>query len=233
MDRRRRRPNCASGWSDSFVGALAELHTARSADVDLSDLELDDPGDTPLRRHVAHQRSYYEWIRGDRRFPLVEQAFEWLTDRWPAAQSPTGIVWGDARLANAMFRDGEVVALLDWENATVGPPEIDLAWTLYFGDYFQRIAERHGQPGLPGFMPAERVVSTYAALTGSQPQDLGWHLVYATLRQALTSIRVSERAVLRGQQPQPTDPQDLIADRPFLEELLTCREPLDLITRSS
>jgi aminoglycoside phosphotransferase (APT) family kinase protein len=217
----------------SFVSAVARLHRARSDEVDLSPLELDEPGSTPLQRHVAHQRTYYEWIRGKRRFPIVERAFDWLSARWPAEETPSGIVWGDARLANAMFLGGVVVALLDWEGAAVGPPEVDLAWSLYFCDYFQRIAERHGHSGLPGFMPAGRVVETYADLTGRPPQDMEWHVVYATLRQALTSIRVSERAVIRGQQVQPDDPEDLIADRQFLDDLLSGRASLDLTTRST
>jgi aminoglycoside phosphotransferase (APT) family kinase protein len=216
----------------SFSRALAELHVV-APDADLSPLELDDRGDTPLQRHVAHQRAYYDWIRGEGRFPLIEQAFEWLDDRWPSLEGPSGIVWGDARLANAMFREGEVVALLDWEAGAVGPPEIDLAWALYFGDYFQRIAERHGHKGLPDFMRPDRVVDTYVHRTGREPRDLHWHYVYATLRQALTSIRVWERAALRGQQAQPSDPQDLIADRRFLEDLLTGRTSLDLATRST
>jgi aminoglycoside phosphotransferase (APT) family kinase protein len=207
----------------SFVAALAGVHSVTTELADLSALELDDAGDTPLARHVAHQRAYYDWIRGDRRFPVVERAFEWLDERWPAEAGPSGVVWGDARLANAMFRGGEVVALLDWEAAAVGPSEIDLAWTLYFGDYFQRVAVRHGHPGLPGFMPAARVVDGYTDALGRAPRDLGWHLVYATLRQALTSIRVWERAVLRGQHPEPTDHQDLIADRARLEDLLDGR----------
>jgi aminoglycoside phosphotransferase (APT) family kinase protein len=41
------------------VGAIAGIHdTALYAD-DVNFFEFDEPGDTPLRRHVAHQRTYY------------------------------------------------------------------------------------------------------------------------------------------------------------------------------
>ncbi len=35
-----------------------------------------------------------------------------------------------------MFRDFEVVAVLDWEMASLGPPEVDLAWFLFFERFF-------------------------------------------------------------------------------------------------
>jgi aminoglycoside phosphotransferase (APT) family kinase protein len=48
------------------VGAIAGIHdTALDAD-DVNFFEFDEPGDTPLRRHVAHQRTYYDWIREGR-----------------------------------------------------------------------------------------------------------------------------------------------------------------------
>jgi aminoglycoside phosphotransferase (APT) family kinase protein len=210
---------------ESFVEALAAVHRVDARTADLAALELDVPGDTPLQRHVHHQRRYYDWIRGERRFTVIEDVFEWLADRWPADEGPAGLVWGDARLANALFLDGRLVALLDWEAAAVGPAELDLGWTLYFRDYFQRIAEQHGQPGLPDLLPPGEVVARHTELTGRPPSDLTWHLAYAALRQALTSIRVSERAVARGQMPEPPDHQGHILDRRHLEDILDGAAP--------
>jgi hypothetical protein len=46
------------------------------------------------------------------------------------------------------------------------------------------------------------------------------YLVYAELRQALTSIRVSSRAVHFGERPPPDDPQDLILERDHLRAVV-------------
>ncbi len=46
-------------------------------------------------------------------------------------------------------------------------------------------------------------------------------LHYAEHRQALTSIRVSSRAVHYGEPAEPDDPQDLILERSHLEEVLS------------
>jgi len=65
------------------------------------------------------------------------------------------------------------------------------------------------------------VESAYGDATGHVPRDLDWYLAYAALRQALTSIRVSLRAVHFGEREQPADVNDLVADRPHLERIIT------------
>ena len=50
---------------DASVRVLTELHSADVAAEDIAFLELDRPGDTAMRRHLAEQRSYYEWVVAD------------------------------------------------------------------------------------------------------------------------------------------------------------------------
>ncbi|HUO48554.1 MAG TPA: phosphotransferase family protein, partial [Acidimicrobiales bacterium] len=50
---------------DASVGILAALHSMDVDEADLSFLELDRPGDTPLRRHIAEQHAYYQWVAAD------------------------------------------------------------------------------------------------------------------------------------------------------------------------
>jgi len=204
-----------------MVRALAGIHGIEATAVDTGFLEFGTPGDTPLRRHVANQWAYYEWISADAgaRFPLIERAFAQLDATWPD-EGPAVISWGDARLANVLFRDFEPVAVLDWGAAALAPREVDLGWCLFFHQYFQRVAERYGYPGLPELLQPDRVVAAYEKATGHRVRDLDWYLLYAELRQALTSIRVSSRAVHFGERDRPDDPQDLIIDRQHLEEVV-------------
>ena len=201
-----------------MVEVLAGVHDVPVTGLDL---ELTAPGAGPLVRHVANQRSYYEWIRGGERFPLIEAAFAWLDRRWPATEGPAVLSWGDARLANVLWRAHRPVAVLDWEAVAVGPRELDLGWAIFFHEYFQRIAVRYGHPGLPELLRRDEVVTAYEARTGHTVEHLDWYLVYAELRQALTSIRVSSRAVHFGERPAPDDLQDLILERSHLEEVLS------------
>jgi aminoglycoside phosphotransferase (APT) family kinase protein len=206
---------------NAVVSTLAHIHRPSSTAELLLPLELDAEDDTQLTRHMATSRAYYDWIRAGRQIPLIDACFAALHERLPdAADSPT-ISWGDARLANLLFRNFAVVAVLDWESVAVGPRELDLGWLIYFRDYFQRMAERYGRRGLPDFLVGEQVVDRYSRLTGWEPRDLRWYIDYAALRQALVSIRVSQRAISFGERPAVSDPDDLVLDRQYLEGMLS------------
>jgi aminoglycoside phosphotransferase (APT) family kinase protein len=202
------------------VRALAGIHGAATSRRQLQLLGLETAGDPPLRRHVEGQRAYYEWLREGQSFPVIEALFAWLEERWPE-ESPSVLSWGDARVGNVLFHNFEPVAILDWEAAAAGPRELDLGWLLFFHQYFQRFATMLEIEGMPHFLERGRVLESYAELTGHQPQHIDWYLVYAALRQALTSIRVSSRAVHFGERERPDDPSDLILDRQHLEDLVS------------
>lgn len=206
---------------DASVRTLAALHGADVGPEDIAFLELDRPGDTALRRHVADTAAYYEWVVADgARSPLIERAFAWLEDHWPAEETPAAISWGDARIGNMLFRDFEPVAVLDWEMAATGPPEVDLAWMIYLHRFLDDIALQAGLAGMPGFMRLEDVATTYEEASGHAPKDLGFYTLYAALRHAVVMSRVARRQVLFGEIAMPDDPDDMIMHRTSLEQML-------------
>jgi aminoglycoside phosphotransferase (APT) family kinase protein len=206
---------------DSSVGVLAELHGADVSADDVAFLELDRPGDTALRRHLAEQRSYYEWVVADgARSPLIERTFAWLEDHWPASEGAPVISWGDARIGNMMFRDFEPVAVLDWEMVALGPREIDIGWMVYLHRFLDDIALQAGLPGMPDFMRLDDVAKAYERHSGHRPRDLDFYTMYAALRHAIVMSRVARRQVLFGEIAMPDDPDDMIMHRPTLEAML-------------
>ncbi len=207
---------------NSSVKVLAELHDMDVTTEDLAFLELDRPGDSALRRHVADSAAYYEWVAGEgARSPLIERAFAWLDDHWPADDDTAVLSWGDARIGNMMFRDFEPVAVLDWEMAATGPREVDLAWMIYLHRFLDDLAVQIDLPGMPGFMRLEDVASTYESLTGHTPRDLGFYTLYAALRHAIVMSRVARRSILFGEMEMPSDPDDLIMHRATVEQMLS------------
>jgi aminoglycoside phosphotransferase (APT) family kinase protein len=67
-----------------------------------------------------------------RPLPEVDEAGEWLAARVPPAQ-PSGVIHGDYKLDNVMFGPRlpvELVAVVDWEQSTIGDPLVDLGWLL-------------------------------------------------------------------------------------------------------
>jgi aminoglycoside phosphotransferase (APT) family kinase protein len=128
--------------------------------------------------------------------------------------------WGDSRIGNMLWNDFEPVAVLDWEMATVGPREVDLAWMIFLHAFFQDLAARFEMPGLPDFMDRDRLIATYEELTGHRVHDLEWFEVYAALRFAIVSIRTSTRGIAYGSMEKPEDLDDLVMFRGLLEQML-------------
>jgi len=152
-------------------------------------------------------------------YPLIERTLEWLDTNRPA-EGPTVLNWGDARIGNMLYRDFEPAAVLDWEMATVGPREVDLAWMIFLDRFFDDLAERFEVPTIPGFMDRADIVATYEQLTGHTVHALEWFEVLAALRFAIVSVRTSTRGIAYGQMEKPDDPDDLIMFRGLQEKML-------------
>ena len=206
----------------SAVEVLAGVHGATDNPDEWKFLEFTQPGDTALRRHVAHEREYYEWARDGLRFPLLERSFEWLDDNWPvaAAAAAPAVSGGGARIGNMMFRDFEPVAVLDWEMAGVAPRELDVGWMIFLHRFFQDLCFDMGLPGLPEMFKPENVAAHYAAVSGHEPLDLSWFIVYAALRHGIVMTRATRRGVHFGDQEMPDDPDDLVMHRRSLQAML-------------
>ncbi len=226
-------PYLAAGWvfeatpeerrwlQDKTVEAIAGIH---SIDLDRNDtrfLEFDVPGETPLQRHVAHQRAYYDWVVGEDRSPLIERAFDHLEANWPNETSRV-VSWGDSRIGNIMYSsDGfEPVAILDWEMAGIGTRELDLGWLAFMHTFFQTLLESAGAPGLPGFLAAHEIATTYERVTGHRVEDLRWYETYAALRHAIIMSRIMKRMAHFGQAELPEDPDARFPHRATLQAMV-------------
>jgi aminoglycoside phosphotransferase (APT) family kinase protein len=206
---------------DASVGILAALHGMDVSPDDIAFLELDRPGDSALRRHMAEQRAYYAWVVADgTRSPLIERTFDWLEDHWPVDEGAIVVSWGDSRIGNVMYRDFEPVAVLDWEMAATGPREIDIGWMVYLHRFLDDIAVSAGLAGMPHFMRLDDVATTYEKVSGVEARNLDFHTMYAALRHAIVMSRVARRQILFGEMEMPADPDDLIMHRATLEKML-------------
>ncbi len=204
---------------ESSIDVLARLHELTPATHDLSFLAQPQHGASALDQQLGYQRWYYEWARNGVTYPLIERTFAWLGTNRPT-EGETVLNWGDARIGNMLYRDFEPVAVLDWEMATVGPREVDLAWMIFLDTFFDDLATRFELPGISGFMDRDDVVASYERLTGHAVRALEWFEVLAALRFAIVSVRTSTRGIAYGQMEQPADPDDLVMFRGLLERML-------------
>ncbi len=207
----------------SAVEALAALHEVTPDSHDLGYLVPAHPGETSLERHLAQWQDYLEWATGDERSPLLDECFSWLRANLPVEGIDTGearLSWGDARIGNMMFVDFEVTAVLDWEMASLAPPEVDLGWMTYMHRFFDDITVDLGADGMRQFMRPTDVVATYEAASGRTVGDLRWHMAYAAMRHGVIMRRVTERSILFGEAVRPDSTDDMIIHAATLRAML-------------
>lgn len=209
---------------DSTVEVLAKLHSIPNAPQVFGFLQdIDPPGDTALHRHFGWLKSWYEFSVPDiGRSPLVERALAWLEERFPddvAAAEPV-LVWGDARIGNVIYQDFTPAAVLDWEMATVGPREFDLAWISFAHMVFQELTKLAGLPGMPDFLTETDVRATYRDLTGVEVGDLDWFYVYSGVVWCCVFMRTGARRVHFGELEKPDDVETLFYHASLLKRLI-------------
>lgn len=54
---------------------------------------------------------------------------DWLQKHRPESRSEDVVCHGDMQPLNLLMRGGQLTGILDWANATLGPPEFEIGWT--------------------------------------------------------------------------------------------------------
>jgi len=183
------------------IAALAAVHGLDWRALGLDRLDDPERGEPALEQQLTYYAESLAWAEQGTPHAGARAALEWLQAHRPASSSESvTITWGDARLANQMFRDGEVVAVLDWEMVALGDPRIDLGWWLFCDEVLTRSA---GQERLPGFPSQEETVARWEELTGRDGSELHWFLVFAGLRFTVVMLRLGSLLHEMGVVPEP------------------------------
>ncbi|MDJ0867823.1 MAG: phosphotransferase family protein [Myxococcota bacterium] len=177
-------------WSG--LETLARIHRVDWRARGLEFLASRHPGRDALARQLAEWRAYLEWAARGRPQPTCDAAMAWLEANRPDAPGDVSLCWGDSRIGNMIFRDGQCRAVLDWEMATLAPPELDLGWYLFMDRHH---SEGIGAERLPGFPSREESVARYETWTGRRVADLEFYEVFAGLRFAAIMCRLAQQMV--------------------------------------
>ncbi len=220
-----------SRLEESTVEVLAGIHQVRGAgDLDL--LADHRPEASPLGRQLGAQYEYYEWARDGRRVPAIEEALATLAGTVPHNDRSV-LNWGDSRIGNIIYRDCHPVAVLDWEMATTGPPEVDVAWMVFLHRFMVDMITTYmpdmlpsGEPsGMAGLFQQDRVVDLYEKSAGEHLEDLAWYEAFAGVRFAIILMRMSLRAAASWKTVPAGDPDALIMFAPLLRRLVSDVSP--------
>jgi len=128
-------PEAREHVGKELIDTLGAIHAVDPADVGLGDFGY---ADGYTERQVERWRQQLQWafvVTADSRtVPALERVGDWLVEHTPS-DHPHALVHGDYKLDNVMYAPGtppELVAVLDWEMATLGDPRADLGWMLSY-----------------------------------------------------------------------------------------------------
>ncbi len=138
-------------------------------------------------QEADHWRRFIEWIDPSGERQLLRDTFDRMLAMGPANR-PEGIVWGDSRLGNMMIGDdGEVVAVMDWEQPSLGGALHDLGWWLQ-SDHNQTAGQ--GIAPLEGMGTREETIALWEKTCGKSAVDIGWYEAFACLKMECLGVRM-------------------------------------------
>jgi aminoglycoside phosphotransferase (APT) family kinase protein len=183
--------------SEELINALVELHA-----VDWRDAGLEGFGKPSgyLDRQLRRFNGLWE-INKTRELPLVQEVGDWLAANKPESPEAT-IVHGDFRLGNTMFADeapARLVAIFDWEMATIGDPLADLGYMTATwaerGEQEQSMFALTTVTRAEGFYLRDELVARYEELSGRSMSDLRWYQALAVWKAVVFMEGNYKRAV--------------------------------------
>ncbi|HWT93469.1 MAG TPA: phosphotransferase family protein [Solirubrobacteraceae bacterium] len=166
---------------EELVDALVEIH---AVDWQAAGLEGFGKPTGYLERQLRRFGGLWEHNK-TREIEAVERVGGWLRDNLPESPAAT-IVHGDFRLGNVILgpeSPARVVAVLDWEMATIGDPLADLGYlcTLWTDrdDPPLGMFELSGVTRQEGFPLRSELVARYEERSGRSMTDIRWYQTLA------------------------------------------------------
>ncbi len=190
---------------ETLVDSMASLHA-----LDYHAAGLDDLGKPQgyVARQVAGWTKRYQDARTDDVADL-ERTMAWLKDKQPAESNDATLIHNDFKFDNLVLDPGDltrIVAVLDWEMATLGDPLMDLGTTLAYWTEPNDPAPLHqfivGPTTQPGSLTRRELVDRYAATTGRDISSMLFCYVCGLFKVAVIAQQIYARYV-RGATTDP------------------------------
>lgn len=190
-----------AGWarlSGLTVDTLAALHTVDPDAVHLSSLHR---GEGYARRQVEGWARRWELAQtGPEQAEVVARLMRHLLEHIPADAGAV-VVHNDLKYDNLVFDESleRVVAVLDWEMATVGCPWMDLGTSLGYwveaGDPPVMKMLAMGPTWVEGNLDRAGVVARYEAATGRRVESAVFYFAFGLFKIAVVAQQIFKRFV--------------------------------------
>jgi aminoglycoside phosphotransferase (APT) family kinase protein len=190
--------------AEELIDALVEIHA-----VDWSACGLEGYGKPTgyLDRQLRRFSGLWEHNK-TREVPELDEATAWLAANRPESPAAT-IVHGDYRLGNTMFAPGapaRLVAIFDWELATIGDPLADVGYlTATYaapGDPETTLFALNRVTTYEGFPSREDLIARYEERSGRSMSNVRWYQTLALWKSAVF-LEGSYKRLLAGTTDDP------------------------------
>jgi aminoglycoside phosphotransferase (APT) family kinase protein len=182
--------------SEAFIRNLVEIH-----EVDYGAAGLNELGQPEgyVRRQIEGWTKRYWNARTDE-VPSVERLMTWLAEHLPPDSAQGALIHNDYKYDNVVLSSADlsrVVAVLDWEMATIGDPLMDLGTTLgYWVDPDDPAEWRQygfGLTALPGNLRRAELVEHYARQRSLEISDPVFYYAYGLMKTAVIVQQIYRR----------------------------------------
>ena len=188
---------------EKVVGTVPNVQLAGSAVAVLKQLQRVPVAETGIGKEppatLDSEIARWTWLMDRAPEELTGEApaaADLLKARKPAERAPV-LVHADFHYGNMLFRNGGVVALLDWEIAQLGQPLLDLACLAVVAH-----ASRTGEDRVPGggavSVPDDVLLDMYEA----DPEEFRWYLAFTYYKYA-SIFGYNLMLHRRGKRPDP------------------------------
>lgn len=193
------RPEVMRELSLALIDNLAALHQLDYAAAGLADLGKPQGY---VARQVAGWVQRYEAAQTEE-LPSMRRAADWLKEQQPG-ESRAALVHNDYKFDNIAVdprQPTRIVAVFDWEMATIGDPLLDLGTTLAYwveaADGELLPASAVGPTNLPGCPTRAELLARYEEKTGTPVADVRFYRTFGLFKIAVIIQQIYAR-YLRG-----------------------------------
>jgi len=190
-------PELLRATSTALVDNLADLH---AVDLQRSGLGAMGRPEGYVARQVKGWTERYLAARTDE-IAEMEAIAAWLARNMPP-ESGAALIHNDYKYDNVVLDPADptrIIAVLDWEMATIGDPLMDLGTMLGYwtdpGDRPELRTSLHGPTHLPGSLSRQELVERYTAQAGRAVGAVLFYYVFALFKVAVIVQQIYRRYV--------------------------------------
>lgn len=181
--------------SHAFIENLATIHNLDYATTDLKNLAR---AGSYVERQITGWLDRYTKAKTDD-LPTIERVGRWLADHH-LPDSGSSLIHNDYKYDNLMLDRSDlarIIAVLDWEMATIGDPLMDLGTTLAYwvqpDDPIELQSATAGITNWPGNFNRTQLAEQYALHSGRTISNIVFYYVYGLFKIAVIVQQIYAR----------------------------------------